>query len=274
MMLNSVLLICVIACYLAATLLIALYIRANSNTASETKYLNFASLIGTVGVLAHLIYWHQIGLTETSLNFNLHSMATLISAILVVIYLLCSIAMPIRRIGILVFPIALFGFLLSLTLTSEAAVHLKLSTSSTAHILVSITAYSLLTIATVQGLLYVFQERQIKKRTNPAMLMALPPLQTMEQLLFRLIWAGFICLTLALFSGALFSQQLFGHAFMFKHHTILPFFGWLVFLVVLFRRLKYGIRGSRAVALTVVGLLLIQLGYFGTKIVSQSIALH
>jgi len=104
--------------------------------------------------------------------------------------------------------------------------------------------------------------------------MALPPLQTMEQLLFRLIWAGFICLSLTLFSGALFSQQIFGHVFTFKHHTILPFIGWLVFVVVLFKRLKYGIRGSQAVILTVIGLVLIQLGYFGTKLVSESIALH
>ena len=273
-MLNSLLLVCVIACYCAATFLIALYIRANTQAPGEPKYLNIATVIGSVGVVANLAYWYQIGLTATSLNFSVHSMMALISSILVAIFILCSLAMPIRRLGVLVFPIALIGLLLSSFWTKELATELTLSPALMAHILISITAFALLTIATVQGLLYVYQERQIKNRTNPAMLMALPPLQTMEQLLFRLIWAGFICLTLTLFSGAVFSQYLFGHAFMFKHHTILPFLGWLVFVTGLFRRLKYGIRGSRAVALTIVGFVLIQLGYFGTKIISQSIALN
>ena len=271
-MLNSLLSVCVIACYLTATLLIAFYIRANTKTSGEKKYLNYSSVIGTIGVIANLGYWYQTGLTATSLNFSAQSMLVLISGILVVIHLICSLAMPIRRLGILVFPVALFGFVLSLLWTKESVTSLNISQSLSIHILVSIMAYALLTIATVQGLLYVYQERQIKSRATPAMLMVLPPLQTMEQLLFRLIWAGFICLSLTLFSGAIFSQQLFGHAFVIKHHTILPFIGWLVFVVVLFKRLKYGIRGSRAVTLTVIGLVLIQLGYFGTKIISESIA--
>ena len=273
-MLNSLLLFCVIACYLAATFLIALYIRTDISTKGEIKYLTFASIIGAIGCIANLAYWYQIGLTATSLNFSAYSMMVLISGILVAIYLLCSLAMPIRRLGIIVFPLSLFGFLLSLMWTKDSVTSLTMSKSLTMHILVSITAYALLTIATVQGLLYIYQERQIKNRATPAMLMALPPLQTMEQLLFRLIWAGFICLSLTLFSGALFSQHIFGHAFLFKHHTILPFIGWLVFVVVLFKRLKYGIRGSQAVILTIIGLVLIQLGYFGTKLISESIALN
>lgn len=273
-MLNSLLLFSVIACYLGSTLLIFLYIKANMSTSGESKYLNIASIVGTIGVFANLMYWYQTGLTPTSLNFSAHSMFVLISGILVGIYLLCSLAMPIRRLGVIVFPLALFGIILSLLWTKESVTSLTMSKSLIAHILTSVTAYALLTIATVQGLLYVYQERQIKNRANPAMLMVLPPLQTMEKLLFRLITAGFICLSLTLFSGALFSQYIFGHAFILKHHTILPFIGWLMFVVVLFKRMKYGIRGSRAVALTVIGLVLIQLGYFGTKIVSESIALN
>ena len=138
----------------------------------------------------------------------------------------------------------------------------------------SVLAYSLLTIATVQGLLYIYQEKQIKNRTSPAMLMALPPLQTMEQLLFRLITTGFILLTLTLFSGAIFSHEIFDKPFVFTHHTILAFLGWLAFAAVLFKRHKDGIRGTQAVSLTVIGFLLIQLGYFGTKLVSESIALN
>jgi len=103
--------------------------------------------------------------------------------------------------------------------------------------------------------------------------MALPPLQTMEQLLFRLVGVGFVLLSLTLISGALFSQEIFGQAFTFKHHTILALMGWVVFAILLFKRMTTGIRGSQAVIWTISGFLLIKLGYFGTKIISQSLAM-
>lgn len=106
------------------------------------------------------------------------------------------------------------------------------------------------------------------------MLMALPPLQTMEQLLFRLIWTGFILLTLTLLSGAVFSNEIFGKPFEFKHHTILASLGWLVFAILLIKRMSQGLRGSQAVYWTVGGFVLIQLGYFGTKFVSESLAVQ
>ena len=273
-MLNSLLLICALICYLCATLLIAGYIRANANKPGDKKSLTVASILGVIGVTAHLLYAYNTCFVGTSLNFSTHSMLILISGILIFIFLLFSIAMPIRRLGILVFPISMISLLLTLTLDKNVVSTLSASASLTGHILISILAFSIITIATVQGLLYLYQEKQLKNRAAPTMLMALPPLQTMELLLFRLITIGFIFLTLTLFSGAIFSQSIFGHAFVFKHHTILAFLGWLVFAVLLFKRYRHGLRGPQAVIFTVIGFMLIQLGYFGTKLVSDIITIN
>ena len=273
-MLNPVLLTCSLICYLCATFLIASYIRANNNSVGNTRPLSLSSIIATVGVMVHLAYSWNISYINQSLNFSFHSMLVLISGLLILIYLLGSMIMPIRRLGILVFPFVILSLLLTVFWDNTAVTNLDTSIYLTSHILISILAYCLLTIATVQGVLYLYQEQQIKNRAAPAMLMALPPLQTMEQLLFRLITIGFVFLTLTLFSGVIFSNEIFGQPFVFKHHTILAFLGWVVFGIVLFKRFKDGIRGSRAVILTVIGFLLIQLGYFGTKIVSESITLN
>jgi len=182
--------------------------------------------------------------------------------------------MPIRRLGVLVFPLTMLSLLFACIWQSEAVFHTNQGIAFSGHILISIIAYCLLAIASIQALLYVYQEHQIKNRKSPAMLMTLPPLQTMEQLLFRLVSVGFILLTLTLVSGAFFSQQIFGHAFVFKHHTILAVLGWLVFAILLYKRVKNGLRGSQAVIWTIGGFMLIQLGYFGTKIVSESLALN
>jgi len=273
-MLNSSLLTSSLICYLSATVLITRYIRVNNNQIGNKRPLTLASIIAVIGMITHLIYAYNISFINQTLNFSTHSMLVLISGVVVLIYHIGSLLMPIRRLGVLFFPLVILSLLFTLIWDSSTVINLSTSTYLTAHILISILAYSLLSIATVQGLLYIYQERQIKHRATPTMLMALPPLQTMEQLLFRLISIGFIFLTLTLFSGAIFSQEIFGKPFVFKHHTLLAFLGWIVFAVVLFKRFKYGMRGSQAVILTFIGFLLIQLGYFGTKIVSESIAVN
>jgi len=273
-MLNTLLLATALIGYLIATILIGLYIR-NNNASPNTRTLTIASAVAALAVIAHLIYAYDVSLVGGSLNFSVNSMAVLVSGILVFIYMLGSLAMPIRRLGILMFPFTIASLIFGASWGNDmpASLNSNQGLAFNAHILVSIVAYSLLAIATIQALLYVYQERQINNRTSPAMLMALPPLQTMELLLFRLVGVGFALLTLTLLTGALFSQQLFGHALEFKHHTILAILGWCVFATLLFKRVKYGLRGSQAVIWTVAGFLLILLGYFGTKIVSEILAL-
>lgn len=279
-MLNNLLPFLAIAGYLTSTLMIGRAIIVKNNPKNiveqQKKPLNTAFLVAILASAAHLFYAAKLSHLSLAFNFGLSSMVALISAMLVLIYLLGCLSMPIKRLGILVFPLSALSVLFSYLWSSDphALSNTGLSSNNSAfiaHILVSILSYCLLAIAAIQSLLYFYQERQIKKRTNPAMLMALPPLQTMELLLFRLIGSGFILLSLALISGAVFSQQIFGQAFAFKHHIILASSGWLVFAAILFRRYKNGLRGSQAVIWTIIGFALIQLGYFGTKIVTESL---
>ena len=255
--------------YCVATVLIARQLRS---TPSQHKggipksfYLAFA------GAAAHGVYTALSSFVDLRLNLSLSSMVVVVSFITVVIFLLAATRMQIRKLGILVYPMTLASLLFSLFWPESNKINQAASSLLSAHILVSLCAYAFIAIALIQALLHWYQERQIRARTQPAMLAALPPLQTMEQLWFRLILLGFSCLTLTLVSGALFSQSIFGHAFMFQHHTILAILGWIVFIVLIFKRLKSGLRGGNATLWTFIGFAFIQLGYFGTKIVSESL---
>ncbi|MGR5475449.1 cytochrome c biogenesis protein CcsA, partial [Vibrio astriarenae] len=74
----------------------------------------------------------------------------------------------------------------------------------------------------------------------------LPPLLTLEKLLFRLIGAGFVLLTLTIASGALFSEQLFHRAFQFDHKNVFAVLSWLMFGGILVGRRFRGWRGRVA----------------------------
>lgn len=262
--------------YGVATAITAVYLRSakDANADSSDSKIKISFAVACIGAAFHVAHALKISLVGQSLNFSLSSMMVLMSGLLMVIFLLGGLMMPIRRLGILVFPLTILSLLFALTWGDQVVTLDNRSLAFNAHIVISLLAYSLLAIAAIQALLYVYQERQIKNRTNPAMLMALPPLQTMELLLFRLVAFGFAILTLTLVSGAVFSKEIFGYAFVFKHHTILALLGWLVFAIMLFKRVKHGLRGSQAVIWTISGFLLIQLGYFGTKFVSESLSLQ
>ena len=201
-------------------------------------------------------------------------MVVVVSFITCSIFQLAGSRMLIRRLGILVYPMTVLSLTFSLLWPESGKAMPASSSLLSTHILISLSAYAFITIALFQALLHWYQEHQILARTQPAMLAALPPLQTMQQLWFRLLLLGFACLTLTLISGALFSQQIFGHAFVFQHHTILAILGWLVFFLLIVKRIKTGLRGSHAVLWTLIGFTFIQLGYFGTKIVSESLHLQ
>ena len=297
-MLNIALLCCAISLYLIATLLIIKALRgskkandhetadkgslesinnqsqAGTSTDLFSSQISRAFMVGGLGSLAHIFLAYHYSVQNGLLDFSLGSMAILISGLLCLIFVLGGLALPVRRLGIIVFPLTVISVLFGWFWAAEPSFRQGGSAASTAHIVVSILAYCLLAIASIQALLYTYQERQFKKRVTPAMLIALPPLQTMEQLLFRLIWSGFALLTFTLVSGAIFSNEIYNRPFEFKHHTILASLGWLVFAYLLLQRVTRGIRGSQAVYWTIAGFLLIQLGYFGTKFVTETLAVQ
>jgi ABC-type uncharacterized transport system permease subunit len=139
------------------------------------------------------------------------------------------------------------------------------------HLLIAMLSYSLFTIASVHVLLMALLERQLHGGALPQVLQKLPPLLTMETLLFRIIWLGFALLTLTLASGMVFSEELFARAAKFNHKTVFGVLSWLIFAALLVGRHAYGWRGRVAVRWTLAGFLSLVLAYIGSKFVLEVI---
>jgi len=140
-----------------------------------------------------------------------------------------------------------------------------------AHLLVAMMAYSLLTIAALHALLMTVVERHLHHPATRSILTNLPPLLAMEKLLFRIIWIGFVLLTLTLLSGAVFSKEVFGQPLTFSHKTLFGFISWGVFAALLMGRQLYGWRGRIAIRWTLTGFVTLLLAYIGSKFVLEII---
>ena len=91
----------------------------------------------------------------------------------------------------------------------------------------------------------------------------------MENLLFKVYWLGFILLSITLFSGILFSNEIFGSAIIWNHKAIFSLMAWITYGAMLFGRTKYGWRGKKAVVISLFAFVFLFLAYFGTKFVIE-----
>lgn len=137
------------------------------------------------------------------------------------------------------------------------------------HFLSAMLAYSLFTLAALHALLMAAAERNLHRGRLSPVLAGLPPLLTMETLLFRLIHVAFALLTLTLASGVLFSEALFGKALDLNHKTLFAVLSWLIFAALLLGRHLRGWRGRLALRWTLAGFAALLLAYVGTRFVLE-----
>ena len=146
------------------------------------------------------------------------------------------------------------------------------------HIVVAVLAYSTLTIAAFHAVLMALQESRLHTRSATTgwldgALDQLPALLTMEKLLFRLIWIGFVLLTLTVLSGIVFSEQLFGKALRWDHKSVFAVISWILFAALLVGRSWRGWRGKTALRFTLAGFATLALAYVGSRFVLE-VVLH
>jgi len=168
--------------------------------------------------------------------------------------------------GMIIYPLVALTLIFKTALPSEQATVL-ISPALEWHILLSLAAYSLFTLSALQALILAIQEQQLHHRHIAGLVRHLPPLQTMETGLFQLVSTGFILLTLGLFAGLFFIEDLFAQHLV--HKTVLSLVAWCVFATLLWGRWQYGWRGRSAVRWTLLGFTFLALAYLGTKFVLE-----
>jgi ABC-type uncharacterized transport system permease subunit len=147
------------------------------------------------------------------------------------------------------------------------------------HLLIAITAYALITIAALHAMLMTVLDRHLHRPIESAgqqgaiarAMSAMPPLLTLEQLLFRLIWIGFGVLTLTVITGSIVSLRLTGQALPLDHKTVFTLLSWITFGVLLAGRHIQGWRGRIALRWTLTGFAFLLLSYTGSRFVLEVI---
>lgn len=222
-----------------------------------------------LGALLHSVYLVLSTQQSEGFNFSFFNAAGIVGLFIVLILLVGTIDKPLEKLGIAILPLA--AVLLTLELVFPDKTH-RLADNNWQmglHVLSSIIAFSLLNIAALQALLLAVQDQQLRSHHPKRLILALPPLQAMETLLFQMIGTGLFFLTASLFSGFIFIEDLFAQHL--AHKTVLSIIAWIIFSGLLIGRLRYGWRGHTAIKWTLIGFVLLLLAYFGSKLVLELI---
>lgn len=222
-------------------------------------------------IMLHAAVLHGGLLQDYGLNLGLTNAVSLVAWVVSLTYLISTLRRPIESLGVLILPFAALTLLVEWLFPVGHRLILNTSPLYSAHIIISFVAYGLLCIAVVQSLMLALQERQLRSHHPGGILRSLPPLETMEGLMFRMIALGFVLLTLTLISGIFFSEAVFGKPLRLTHHILLSLIGWAVFGGLLLGRWRFGWRGRTALHWTLSGFALLVLGYFGSKFVLEVI---
>ncbi len=230
---------------------------------------NLAFGAGGVALALHAVTLYTTLRVDDGLNLALINALSLVAWAVALLFLVVALYRPVNNLGIVIMPVAGLAVLAAWLWPGRAVILPAGTGVQSAHIVISVLAYGLLTLAVIQALLLLAQERQLRHRQTGGFLRALPPLEIMEHLMFQLIGVGFVLLTLTMLSGVMFSEQLFGKPLRFTHHIVLSLLSWVVFAILLLGHWRFGWRGRPAVRWTLGGFTLLALAYFGTKFVME-----
>ncbi|MFS8933101.1 cytochrome C assembly family protein [Cupriavidus taiwanensis] len=203
------------------------------------------------------------------------------------IYWIESFFFSLAGLGLIVIPVALVASLMPLAFPGSQILGYAARPLFKLHFIIANVAYGLFTLAAFHAFLMLLAERRLHGfRHAPARPSApqpgqwlgrwldlLPPLLTLEKLLFRLIGAGFVLLTLTIGSGLLFSEELFGRAFRLDHKTVFALISWAMFGGILAGRIFRGWRGKVALRWVIASFGILLLAYVGSRFVIE-VVLH
>lgn len=250
-------------------LVVGVYLYTSLTTSRPTH--KAMSLFGlATGAIFHAILLYPNIVTCYGLNFNIFNAISLTALFFLLFFVLFSLYRPILSLGLLAVPVAVTGLTLGFFGRAGYEPLTGIGFLLETHILLSFASYCVLLMGCVQAIILKLQIRELKHQTIHRFWVAkLPPLQSMESLLFDMILLGFVLLSIALSFGFLATYDVLAQHI--AHKLFFSVLSWFTFGWLIFGHYKYGWQTRRATNMTIGGFVLLAIGFIGSKAVLELI---
>ncbi len=262
MIINYVVFAVSLACYLTAGVLYTqqFFKRVNLRT-SLPQILLMLALIGHLILL--IVSTHGNGSEQLSLAFVTAMLAWLVTLTMLITNKFIK--------NLLFLPVVCFvsAFIISIDLffPTTTGITVTMSVGMIVHILLSLVAFGLLSISMLYACQLAYINYQLKQKSKMMLTGQLPPLMSVERILYQLMTAGAGLLFIALVSGFVFVPNMLADGY--AHKTLLSTIALISYLACILLHKYVGLSTRITVIFNFVGLTLLTLGYFGSRLVKE-----
>jgi len=180
----------------------------------------------------------------------------LITWFVVAVYLVLELFTQVKKLGLYVMPAAIvfLGVAWS-SYTAPAGLMPELQSDIVVlHVIVMFTAVGALYLAGCAALLYLVEERLLKRHRTGSVLGRLPSLATLDRLVYRATLIGVPFLTMGMVAGGIRAIAFGVDDWLVDPMVLLSLGAWAIYLALLYGHLRGGWGGRRAAWLAVAGL--------------------
>ncbi|MGA2935896.1 MAG: cytochrome c biogenesis protein CcsA [Syntrophobacteraceae bacterium] len=197
---------------------------------------------------------------------------SLFAWVFVVTYLILQIRLQLRILGSFVSPLAVVFMLSSSFLPSQMMLKSEFIKSGwvIVHVASIFLANALFTLAFSLGVMYLLQERHIKKKNFGFLYERLPSLERLDSIAHYCLMCGFPLMTAGLITGFAYAAVVWHSPWNWDPKEILSLVTWIIYAVLVHERLAVGWRGRRAAWLSILGFSAILLTFVGASLLLSS----
>lgn len=127
------------------------------------------------------------------------------------------------------------------------------------------TSYLVFFLAVVSGLLFLIQERRLKRKDPRFLSSSVLPLELLDRINLYMVVAGFLLFTFGMVGGWFLARKEWGAYFSGDPKVMASLFTWIAYAAVLALRLSVGLRGRRVVFMSVLSFGMVLFTFVGVN---------
>ncbi|MBN2373076.1 c-type cytochrome biogenesis protein CcsB [bacterium] len=191
----------------------------------------------------------------------------------ILVFLICDYRSHIPSLGSFVLPLTSISLIYTLALPShiEPLNPALQSAWRGIHTISAFLGYGAFAVAFCAAIIYLLQERQLKRKKPGALYYRLPSLETLDFLSHKVLAFGFPCLTIAIITGSMWASSAWGSYWSWDPKETWSLITWFVYAAMIHTRVAAGWRGKKASYLAIIGFLFVMFTFLGVSLLLKGL---
>ncbi len=221
------------------------------------------------GFVCHSLFfaqqYHTLGVAPV---LNMKSALSFFSWSIIGAYLVLQLRFKLMVLGSFIAPFAAFLMLISSTIPGMEVVVKPMYRSAwlAVHIGTIFMGNGMFAVTFISAIMYLIQERQIKKKNLGSIYSRLPSLQTLDSINYYSLMYGFPLMTIGMITGSIYAQYALGSYWRWDPKETWSLITWLFYATLLHERVAVGWRGRKAAIMSILCFLVLLFMFFGASL--------